>query len=41
VQKRHLNDRVCNPISKEEVKDALKKMKSGKAVGLDFILVEI
>jgi len=28
-------------VSKEEVRDALQKMKNGKAVGLDRILVEI
>jgi len=30
-----------SPISKEEVKGALRKMKSGKAVGPDLIPVEI
>jgi len=32
---------VVHHISKEEVRDALRKMKSGKAVDLDFILMEI
>jgi len=32
---------VCNRISKEEVKEALRKMKSEKAVGPDLIPVEI
>jgi len=41
VQERHLNDRACSPISKEEVKGALSKMKSGKAVSLDLIAMEI
>ena len=41
VQERHLNVRVCSRISKEEVKEALRKMKSEKAVGPDLILVEI
>jgi len=37
VQERHLNDRACSRISK----GALRKMKSGKAVGPDLIPVEI
>jgi len=41
VQERHLNDRACTRISKEEVKGALRKMKSGKAVGSDLIPVKI
>jgi len=41
VQEGQLNVRVCSRISKEEVKEALRKMKSEKAVGPDFILVEI
>ena len=32
---------MCSCIYKEEVKDALRKMKSGKAVGLDLIPVDI
>jgi len=32
---------LCNSISKEEIRDALKKMKTGKAVGPDGIPVEI
>ena len=32
---------MCSRISKEEVKGALRKMKSGKAVGPNLILVEI
>ena len=41
VQEGHLNIRECSRISKEEVKEALKKMKSGKTVGPDFIPVEV
>jgi len=41
VLERHLNNRVCTHISKDEVKGALRKMKSEKAVGLDLIHVEI
>jgi len=33
VQERPLNDRAYSPISKEQVKGVLKKMKSGKTVG--------
>jgi len=36
-----LNDRACSCISKEEVKEALGKMKCGKAVGLDLIPMEV
>jgi len=35
------NYRPDRPITREEVKEALKKMKSGKAVGLDSIPVEV
>ena len=31
----------CQPITREEVKEALRKMKSSKAVGPDSILVEV
>jgi len=41
VQEPHLNDRACSLISNEEVKEALRKMKSKKAVGPDLIPVEI
>ena len=41
VQHGHLNVRECSRISKEEVKEALRRMKSGKAVGPDLIPVEI
>ena len=41
VQKRHLNVRPCSSICKEEVKGALKKMKSGKAVAPNLIPMEI
>jgi len=41
VQDRHLNDRTCTRISKEEVKGTLRKMKSEKAVGPNLIPVEI
>jgi len=36
-----MNVRECSHISKEEVKEALRKMKSGKAVGPDLIPVEV
>ena len=39
VQEGHLNVRACS--SKEEVKEALRKMKFRKAVGLNLIPVEI
>jgi len=35
------NSRSGRPISREEVKKALRKMKSGKAVGPDSIPVEV
>jgi len=35
------NSRPCRLITKEEVKDALRKMRGGKAVGPDNIPVEI
>ena len=41
VQEGYPHDRACSCISKENVKDALRRMKSGKAVGLDLIPVEI
>jgi len=41
VQEGYLNVRECSRISKEEVKEALRRMKSGKAVGPDLIPVEI
>ena len=41
VQERHLNNRACSHISKEEVKGALRNMKSSKAVNPDLIPVEI
>jgi len=37
AQERHLNGRVCSRISKEKVKGALRKMKSGRAVDPDLI----
>ena len=37
----HENDRACSHISKEEVKDALRKIKSEKAVGPNVISAEI
>ena len=36
-----MNIRACSCISKEEVKEALRKMKPGKAVGPDLIPVEV
>jgi len=36
-----MNVRECSHISKEEVKEALRKMKSGKAVGPDLIPVKV
>jgi len=41
VQEGHQNDRVNRHISKEDVKDALRKMKLKKLVGLGLIPVEI
>ena len=41
VQERHLNIEECNRISKEEVKEALRRMKSEKTVGPDLIPVEV
>ena len=41
VQERDPNDRACSHISKEEVKDTLRRTKSGKAVGPDHIPMEI
>jgi len=41
VQERYPHVRACSRISKEEVKDALRRMKSRKAVGLDLIPMEI
>jgi len=35
------NYRLCCSISKEKVSDALRKMKSGKAVGSDYMPMEI
>ena len=40
-QKEQQNHRFCNHISKEAVRDALGKMKTRKAVGPDYIPVEI
>jgi len=33
--------RLCEPISKDEIKEALKKMSNGKVEGLDQIPVEV
>ena len=41
VQEGHPVKGLCSCISKEEVKDALSKMNSGKAVGPDLIPVDI
>ena len=41
VHEGHLNIRECSRISKKEVKEALRRMKSGKVVSLDLIPVEI
>jgi len=41
VQEWHINDKACSRVTKEEVKGALMKMKSGKAAGPDLIPVEI
>jgi len=37
---RQLDPRICGHITKDEIKEALKKMTNGKAEGLDQILVE-
>jgi len=41
LQERHLNDKACSHISKEKVKGALRKIKSGKSVGPDLISMKI
>ena len=41
VREEHLNGSECSRISKEEVTEALRKMKVGKAVGPDLIPVEV
>ena len=41
VPEGHQYDKVCSRISKVEVKDALRKMKSRKDIGPDLIPVEI
>ena len=41
VQDGHLNVREYSRISKEDVKETLRRMKSGKAVGPDLIPMEI
>ena len=38
---RQLHPRLCEPISKDEIKEILKKMSNGKAEGLDQIPVEM
>jgi len=40
-RERHLDPRVCGHISKDEIKDALKKMATGNAEGPDQIPVEV
>jgi len=40
-QEEQQNYRSDRPITKEDVKEALKKMKSGKALGPDSIPVEV
>jgi len=41
AQEEQHNSRTCGPITKEEVKEALRKIKVGKIVGPDGIPVEI
>jgi len=41
VQEGYPHDRACSCVSKEEVKDVLRRVKSGKAVGLNLIPIEI
>jgi len=41
VQEGHQYDSICSRISKMEVMDASRKMKSRKVVGPDLISVEI
>ena len=38
---RHPDSRLCEPISKDEIKETLKKMANGKVGGLDQIPVEV
>ena len=38
---RHIDPRVCGHITKDEIKEALKKMGNGKAKGPDQIPVEV
>ena len=37
----HLDPRLCEPISKDEIKETLKKMTNGNVEGLDQIPVEV
>jgi len=41
AREEHHSPRTCGPITREEVKEALRNMKVGKAVGPDSIPVEI
>ena len=41
VQEGHQNDRACSCTSKEEVKDALRKIKFEKAIGSDLVPMKI
>lgn len=41
IQKGQKNYRFCSCISKEEVRDALRKMKTGKAIGSYRIPIEV
>jgi len=36
-----LDPRLCEPISKDKIKESLRKMTNGKVEGLDHILVEV
>ena len=38
---RHVEPRVCSHITKDEIKEALKKMANGEAEGPDQIPVEV
>ena len=40
-QEGHENGRSCSDISKEEVRDVLRKMNTGKAIGSYLIPMEI
>ena len=38
---RHLDPQLCEPISKDEIRESLKKMSNGKVEGPDQVPVEV